>query len=148
MLSSSFSLIGEKLTIVVDITDLRVLKAFLSNGEELGQLMVQGGWSQSAHDLKMRKSINQLVSQREITLSKTDDPILSYIEYLAVNSKTSKRAGNMYLKAKKIANSNVGGAYQSKTLNNGIDDLKSSNSSKKKVKRKKSGVTINRTMDY
>ena len=148
VLSSSFSLIGEKLTLVVDITDLRVLKAFLSNGEELGQLMVQGSWSESAHDLKMRKSINQLVSQREITLSKTDDPILSYIEYLADKSKSSKRAANMYLKAKKIANSNVGGTYQIKTLNHGMDDYKGANRPKKKVKRNKSGVIINRTMDY
>ena len=148
VLSSSFSLIGEKLTIIVDITDLRILKAFLSNGEELGLLMVQGSWSVSAHDLKMRKSINQLVSQREITLSNTDDPVLSYIEYLADKSNSSKRAANMYLKAKKIANANVEATNQSKLLNQDMAELKSSNECKKGPKRKKSGVIISRTMDY
>jgi len=110
--------------------------------------MVQGSWSVSAHDLKMRKSINQLVSQREITLSNTDDPVLSYIEYLADKSNSSKRAANMYLKAKKIANANVEATNQSKLLNQDMAELKSSNECKKGPKRKKSGVIISRTMDY
>ncbi len=149
VLSSSFSLIGEKLTIIVDITDLRVVKAFLSNGEELGLLMVQGSWSLSAHDLKMRKSINQLVSQREITLSNTDDPILRYIEYLADKSKTSKRAANMYLKAKKVSDLHNEDLEQDKIA---YQEAESSNNQKQvsenRRKRKKHSVAINRAIDY
>lgn len=145
-LSNSFSLIGQKLTLIVNICDLRAIKAFLPNGQELGVLTVQGKWSLSAHDFKMRKSINQLISSRELSLAQEDDPVTCYIEYLASKSQKSKRAANLYLKAIKHVSSKDAPINYERNVAESIGT--SNNISKKNKKQKSRQIKINRTMDY
>lgn len=149
VLSNSFSLIGQKLTIVVDITDLRTVKAYLPNGEELGVLSAQGEWSLSKHDLKLRKSICKLVTDRAIIMSKLDDPVTIYLEYLAMKAESSKRARNMYIRTKKASTEFDADGHQAQETSQDtyeITDTYKPNTEKSKARR--ISIKINRTLDY
>lgn len=149
VLSNSFSLIGQKITIVVDITDLRTVKAYLPNGEELGVLSAQGVWSLSKHDLKLRKSICKLVSDRTIIMSKLDDPVTIYLEYLAKKAESSKRARNMYVRTKKASTEFDADAHQTQeTLQDTYEITDTYKADTEKSKARRISIKINRTLDY
>lgn len=93
VLSKMPDLIGQKLTLLVNINDLRSIKAYLSNGSELGMLTASGKWGIKPHTLKMRKEINKLKKNKYIHINSTDDPIEIYHEFLikkSVKNKTSR----------------------------------------------------------
>ncbi|EST55777.1 hypothetical protein T458_00055 [Brevibacillus panacihumi W25] len=93
ILSRSPDLVGTKLTIFVNIEDLRFVRAFLPCGSELGILTAKGKWGVTPHSLKTRKAINQLKREKVITIMSMDDPIdifLRYLEKRGVNDKRSR----------------------------------------------------------
>lgn len=147
VLSNSFSLIGQKITIVIDITDLRTVKAYLPNGEELGVLSAQGEWSLSKHDLKLRKSICKLVTDRTIIMSKLDDPVAIYLEYLAKKAESSKRARNMYVRTKK-ASTEFGTDPVQERSQDSCEIAETYKPDTEKSKDRRTSIKINRTLDY
>ncbi|MDF2904051.1 MAG: hypothetical protein K0S25_1689 [Bacillus sp. (in: firmicutes)] len=94
VLERSPQLIGTKLTLLVNIDDLRVIQAFLPDGSSLGYLYATGKWSMQKHSLKIRKAINQLKNKKLIYYTNNEDPIDIYYKYLADKSRKSKKTRN------------------------------------------------------
>lgn len=94
VLERSPQLIGTKLTLLVNIDDLRVIQAFLPDGSSLGYLYATGKWSMQKHSLKIRKAINQLKNKKLIYFTNNEDPIDVFYKYLADKSAKSKKTRN------------------------------------------------------
>lgn len=94
VLSRMPDLIGTKLTLLININDLRTIKAFLPDGSEFGILTAKGKWSVRPHSLKMRQEINKLRKDINLNISMYDDPIEIYHQHLINKSKENKPARN------------------------------------------------------
>jgi putative transposase len=94
LLSRAGGLIGQKLTLHVNTEDLRVIKAFLPDGSELGLLQAAGKWRMRKHTLALRKTINKLRNKRLLHFTSEDDPIEKYGEYIRAKAKTNKASRN------------------------------------------------------
>ncbi|MGE6593667.1 hypothetical protein ACQKFU_29890 [Bacillus mycoides] len=94
ILERSPQLIGTKLTLLVNIDDLRNIKAFLPDGSELGYLRATGKWALQKHSLKVRKAINKLKRNKLIYFTTQDDPIEVFYKYLEEKSKQNKKVRN------------------------------------------------------
>lgn len=92
VLAQSAGLVGQKLTIEVDENDLRVCKAYLQNGSELGILQAGGRWHLSKHSLRTRKIINSLAYKKIITLMINEDPVQIYMDYLSKSKKQKSKS--------------------------------------------------------
>lgn len=93
VLATSSALVGHKLIIEYDHDDdgdYRQVKAFLSNGAELGILSVVGKWSKTRHSRRTRLAINRLLSRRILVWSEFDDPIRAYLNFLSKPTGKSK----------------------------------------------------------
>ena len=86
---------------MVDINDLRTLRAYLPDGAELGILTAKGKWSLRPHSLKERKAINKLKKDKKINFDMYNDPIEIYQEYLNSKSIKNKSARNNLAKLNK-----------------------------------------------
>jgi hypothetical protein len=95
LLANSSGLIGKSLTIEVDEDDLRQVRAFLNNGESIGFLTATGKWRLSKHDLKTRKIINSLLSNRTLVLANGRDPVQGYLSYLSKGTKKNRLKTDM-----------------------------------------------------
>lgn len=84
LLGETAALIGKKITVDIDEEDMRQVRAYLSNGAELGFLKASGRWSQTKHSRKTRKAINSLIHRRVLVLSEFDDPVQAYLRYLSL----------------------------------------------------------------
>jgi putative transposase len=91
ILSQHASLIGKKLTIYINIMDIRYVRAFLENGSELGQLRVSGKWVKTPHSLETRRYINKFLrsEKRAFFLASND-----YVQALRAHLSTSKNKGD------------------------------------------------------
>jgi len=93
VLSLSGGLVGTELTIYIDDEDLRSIKAYTSNGYELGVLSAMRKWNLTKHSLATRQAIFQLVSRRILVLSQSEDPVQAYLRYLAEQVALSRKGG-------------------------------------------------------
>jgi len=59
-------LIGEKIIIEVNESDIRVVQGFLENGAPIGPLTVQGDWAELPHSIRTRDEINSLMYRKVI----------------------------------------------------------------------------------
>lgn len=82
IISRTPDLIGTTLDLLVNVEDLRFLRAFLPDGSELGLLKATGKWGVTPHSLQLRKAINQARNKKLIHYTSTDDPIEIYRNYL------------------------------------------------------------------
>lgn len=94
ILSRSFGLIGEQIHLLVNIKDLRVIRAYLNDGTEFGYLTATGRWGITPHTLQMRKQINQLIYRKVLYLAQSDDPIECLQRYLEEESTKKKKLRN------------------------------------------------------
>jgi putative transposase len=94
VLSRSFGLIGEKINLLVNIMDLRVVRAYLSDGSEFGYLTATGKWGITPHTLQMRKQINQLITRKILYITNVDDPIECLQRYLEEEAIKKKKPRN------------------------------------------------------
>lgn len=92
ILANSPYLIGKRITILINVDDIRFIKAFLEDGSELGTLSAIGKWGIRAHSLRERKSINKLSKSSIIQIPFNEDPIDIYHQYLhsQANSKDGR----------------------------------------------------------
>lgn len=94
ILSRSPDLIGTKLDLLVNLDDLRVLKAFLPDGSEFGTLTATGKWGIKPHSLQTRKQINKLKANKLLYFTQMDDPIEIYHQYLSQSAISKKSSRN------------------------------------------------------
>lgn len=71
-------LIGQKVTVVFDIRDIRQLQVLTVSGKSLGPIQVRKTWRRFAHSISLRKKINRLV--REKVLARRD-PLMGWFNY-------------------------------------------------------------------
>jgi len=93
MLSNSPDIIGAKLDLLININDLRLIKAYLPDGSDFGILTAKGKWGITPHNLKMRKQINKLKNDKRIHYTSQDDPVIivqRHFEEVALNQKTKR----------------------------------------------------------
>jgi putative transposase len=89
LLSSDLSLIGRRIVARINPKDYRFVDAILDTGESLGTLKVLGYWSKTAHSVTTRHQINRAYGDKAFELVRSDDIVLSYVDYLLL--KPSKR---------------------------------------------------------
>ena len=65
-LMDSPDLVGGKIIIEVNESDIRVVQGFLENGAPIGPLTVQGDWATLPHSLRTRDEINSLMNLKVI----------------------------------------------------------------------------------
>ncbi len=93
-LAQSPQLIGKSLRVFYDVDDIRVLRAYLANGTELGELKAGGLWSMTPHSLEMRKRIFKVKRLRQLRFGDSDDPVQAYLNYKRGQSKRSRKAAS------------------------------------------------------
>jgi hypothetical protein len=95
VLSQAPGLIGKKLIIEVDEDDMRLCKAYLENGGELGILKAGGRWYLTKHSRKTRKIINSLITKKILVISEHDDPVQVYLNFVSQHNKSRKSKGKL-----------------------------------------------------
>ena len=93
-LSSMGALIGTKVTLIVDIRDLRCIEAVLASGQSIGILQAQGGWALTPHSLQTRRAINRHINRTRIR-GRIGDYVRWYVADLATNRKDSASTPNI-----------------------------------------------------
>lgn len=93
LLGCSPEFIGQKLLLLVNVLDLRTVKAFLSDGRAFGDLKAGGRWSLTKHSLKTRHLIIHLVREGQLQIG-YQDPVRAVINHLTLKAKESKWARN------------------------------------------------------
>jgi putative transposase len=101
ILSENYTLVNTKLTLKINVEDLRVVIAYLPDGSELGFLKAQGKWGIRKHTLKVRKTINKLASRGDIYYREGQDPIEVYHNFLKEKAKKNRQARNQIAKHQK-----------------------------------------------
>lgn len=100
LLSASPSLIGQYVTVQINLNDLRTVRAFLDKtGAEFDTLTAAGGWAHTAHDIRTRRAILALRKRKEIDYASDENPVEIYLAFLAKASKKSKKAAKAYARA-------------------------------------------------
>lgn len=102
LLAQSAHLINTKVTIHINVDDLRTIRVFLPDGSEFGEVVAAGKWSLTPHNLQMRKAINLLKNKKLIHFTQWDDPIFVYHEYLLSQKKKKKTTANQIAKVQKV----------------------------------------------
>lgn len=95
VLGEAVGLVGKKLIIHIDESDLRQVTAFLSSGAELGILKAAGKWSLTKHDLKTRKTIFQLITKRILALTESADPVHEYMKHISLTAPGAKKGAQL-----------------------------------------------------
>lgn len=93
-LSSMGALIGTKVTLIVDVRDLRCIEAVFSSGQSIGILNAQGGWAMTPHSLQTRRAINRHLN-RERVRGTIGDYVRWYVANLAAKKKRNANTPNI-----------------------------------------------------
>lgn len=92
VLSRNTALIGKPLRLYFDIKDLRRVRAYFENGEELGYLMANRPWCFTPHSLRTRKEILKLRALGKLRYRDGDDAVEAYYKYKHTEASHSKQA--------------------------------------------------------
>ncbi|MGG0124037.1 hypothetical protein [Bacillus paranthracis] len=94
-------LVGTELELLINIDDLRSIRAFFRDGSELGLLYATGKWGISKHSLKTREAIISLRNKKLIHFTEFEDPIEVFQRYLEKKGTRYKTARNQLANLKK-----------------------------------------------
>ncbi|CAE6818088.1 hypothetical protein R75461_05970 [Paraburkholderia nemoris] len=83
--------IGKPLRVYFDPDDMRVVSAFLENGEEIGPLRAARPWDQTPHSLRLRQEILRLKRLGEIQYDESSDPVEVYLKYQQRKSRSKRK---------------------------------------------------------
>lgn len=92
-LRNATDLVGKKILIHINESDMRVVQAFRVTGEALGPLKVQGSWDQRAHSRRVRKTINSLKRLKLIFYVSGECPVDAYLRHLYAKEEKMRLAG-------------------------------------------------------
>lgn len=90
-LRGAYALIGKKIVLTINESDIRYLNAYTVAGESLGVLIAAGHWVDTKHSLTTRQALNKLVSQRIISITREQDPIQIYMKHLTTKQQTTRK---------------------------------------------------------
>jgi len=93
-LSNSPSLIGQKITLQVKVRDLRIIRLYLEDGQEFGDIVASQEWAGTAHDLRTRKAILKCIRRGRIARRGIPDVVAEFIRYKETHARTSRKARN------------------------------------------------------
>ena len=145
LLSNNSGLIGVKLDLLINIDDIRSIRAFLPDGSELGYLSASGKWGIIPHSLQIRKKINKLRQNKLIYFTNNDDPIEAYNNYLLEGAKKNKNSRNQLVilnEAISREQGNTESGYSNSNVNQEIFEDKNIQNHKKDSSRKVSKTII------
>lgn len=91
LLNKSTHLINTKVSLHVDVEDLRRIRMYLPDGREFGELFAAGKWSAIQHSLQERKALVLLKARKLNQFKLINDPINVNYEYLATQASQNKR---------------------------------------------------------
>ena len=94
-LARSADLIGKPLRIYYDADDIRVLRAFLADGTELGELKAGGIWAMTPHSLELRQRIFRAKRLRQLEFGASDDPVEAYLQFKRGQKRSRKVASEI-----------------------------------------------------
>ena len=103
-LARSPDLIGKRLRIYYDADDIRVVRAFLADGTELGELKVGGIWATTPHSLELRQRIFRAKRLRQLEFGESDDPVEAYLQFKRGQSKRSRKVASEIAQIKDAIN--------------------------------------------
>jgi Integrase core domain. len=115
-------LIGLTVDLLIDTDDIRSLKAFLTDGSELGIFTASGKWGVVPHNLQTRKQINKLKREKLLQLSTMEDPIEVYHRYLEKRALDNKSDRNKLANLKRqLSNNSLKPKSMDKTITTEVD---------------------------
>lgn len=94
ILAASGTLLGKDLRVYYNSDDLRTVRAFLTDGSELGILKAQGAWGEISHDLKLRREIMKLRGNKRMAFTVSQEFIDRFVEAKKEKAKHSRRAAS------------------------------------------------------
>jgi len=92
ILSANPTLIGTNLRVYFQHKDLRYLRAYFENGDELGVLMAARPWCFTAHSLKTRRKILRMKAQGKLNYREGDDAVEAFAKVMRKRAPKSRRA--------------------------------------------------------
>lgn len=93
-LASTASFLGQELHLYYNSQDLRSVRAFSSDGAELGILTAQGAWGVIAHDLKLRQEIIKLRGSKKLAGTLSHEFMQRFIADKFAKAKSTRRAAS------------------------------------------------------
>lgn len=108
-LKNRYDLLGKTGVVHIDEQRMRTVRAFLPNGESLGELTtLDRGWRRTEHTRDMRKAINALVAEGRLPKD-SYDLVREYLSYLVKKTRAEarERPGRVSVSATKLAESSV-----------------------------------------
>jgi hypothetical protein len=105
VLATSTQLIGQQLLIYINADDLRSVRAFLSDGGELGVLEAQGAWHVAPHNLKLRQEILRQPGKRRRDANLAANPIEAYVDDKMRQAKRTRKAATELAHATRLLGS-------------------------------------------
>ena len=94
VLASTGAFLGRELRVYYNNRDLRTVRAFASDGAELGVLKAQGAWGEIAHDLKLRQEIVRQRGRKRLSNALSQDFLQAFVERKLANAKHTRRAAS------------------------------------------------------
>lgn len=89
-LNNDFSMVNEKIKILINTEDLRTVEAYRNDGTRYGILTAAGQWGITPHTLRFKDAINKFKRERYFSYTEHDDPMDKFQEFLeaqAINNK-------------------------------------------------------------
>ena len=100
-------LVGQKISIEIDVRDLRTVKAYGPTGAEIGVLRAAPPWHRTPHTLEMRQAVNALVSRKMLHYLDQGDPVMALLEHLESLARKGKSVPPLYLEARRLLSENI-----------------------------------------
>ena len=88
--------IGEPITLVVNVRDIRRVEGFLSDGTCIGTLVADEPWLRQPHSLRTRRAILKLMKTGELS-RETYNPVGDHLKYLQQRARLTRRDRNRLL---------------------------------------------------
>ena len=99
--------VGQKISIEINVRDLRTVKAYAPDGAEIGVLRAAPPWHRTPHTLEMRQAVNALVSRKMLHYLEQSDPVMALLEHLESLAQKGKSVPPLYLEARRLLTENI-----------------------------------------
>lgn len=99
-LSRDFSMVNEKVTILINTEDLRSVVIYRQDGSKYGVLTCSGYWGTVQHSLKLRDAINKFKRQRYFHYTEEEDPMDAFQAFLEENAINDRKLRNLLAELK------------------------------------------------
>jgi transposase InsO family protein len=101
------NLVGKRISIEINVRDLRTVHAYGPTGAEIGVLRASPPWNRTPHSREMRQAVNSLVDRKMLSYLAQDDPVMSLLEHLETLALKGKAVPSLYLEARRLLTENI-----------------------------------------